>query len=96
MYPYRTDNIIISLIQSGFQQGDSCTNQVLWILDEMLNSCDEEFKVIRVFIDISKPFDKVWDKTPILKLVINETLHKVTVSLAKSLDIPKKQSYSKS
>ena len=43
--------------QSGFKGGDSCINQFLSITHEIYKSV---YEVCRVFLDISKAFDRVW------------------------------------
>ena len=70
-FRFLTENNLISSIQSGFQLGDSCINQLLSITHEIYKSFDDEFEVGGVFIDISKAFDKVWHKGIILKLKQN-------------------------
>ena len=50
--------------QSGFKGGDSCINQFLSITHEIYKSFDE---VCRVFLDISKAFDRVWHHDIIFK-----------------------------
>ena len=59
VYPYLIDNNLISSHQSGFKGGDSCINQLLSITHEIYHSFDEGFEVRRVFLDISKAFDRV-------------------------------------
>ena len=71
MHPYLIDNNLISLHQSGFKGGDSCTNQLLLIAREIYKSFDEGFEVRRVFLDISKAFDRVWQDGLIFKLQEN-------------------------
>ena len=71
MFRFLTENNLISSIQSGFQLGGSCINQLLSITHEIYKSFDDEFEVRGVFIDISKAFDKVWHKGIIFKLKQN-------------------------
>ena len=59
-YPYLIDYNLISSYQSRFKGDDSCTNQLLSITRGIYKSFDEGFEVCRVFLDISKAFDKVW------------------------------------
>ena len=40
-------------------QSDLCSNQLISISHEIYHSFDDEFEVRGVFLDISKPFDKV-------------------------------------
>ena len=60
MFGFFIENDLISQHQSGFKPGDSCINQLLSITHEIYQSFDEDFDVRRVFLDISKAFDKVW------------------------------------
>ena len=59
MYSFFIENILISLDQSGFHQGDSCINQLISITHEIYRSMDQGYEVPSVFLDISKAFDKV-------------------------------------
>ena len=68
MFTFFIENNLISPNQSGFRPGDSCVNQLLAITHEIYKSFDEGFEVRRVFLDISKAFDKVWHKGLLLKL----------------------------
>ena len=71
MFKFFTKNSLISQNQSGFKPGDSCTNQLLSITDQIYKSLDEGHEVRSVFLDISKAFDKVWHKGPNFKLKQN-------------------------
>ena len=55
-------NNLITENQSGLPPGDSTTNQLLYLLDEIHSALDspEGYEVLAVFLDISKAFDKVW------------------------------------
>ena len=68
VYPCLIDSNLISSHQSGFKGGDSCMNQLLSITHEIYKSFDEGFEVRRVFLDISKAFDRVWHDGLIFKL----------------------------
>ena len=59
--------------QSGFRPGDSTTNQLLYLVDEIHQAFDsiECLEVRAVFLDISKAFDKVWHDGLIFKLKQN-------------------------
>ena len=68
MLKYFLDNNLISPKQSGFRPGDSCINQLLSITHDIFSSFDNGLEVRRVFLDISKAFDKVWHDGLIFKL----------------------------
>ena len=70
LYSYLITNKFITTNQSGFRPGDSTTNQLLYLVDEIHRTFDnpESFEVRAVFLDISKAFDKVWHDGLIFKL----------------------------
>ena len=68
MYKLFIANELISHNQSGFKPGNSCINQLLAITHEIHKTCDKDFEVRGVFLDISKAFDKVWHEDLIFKL----------------------------
>ena len=68
MFEYFIEKDIISPNQSDFKPGDSCTNQLISITHEIYQSFDAGFEVRGVFLDISKPSDKVWHNDLIYKL----------------------------
>ena len=61
IYSYLTANRLITKNQSGFRPGDSTTNQLLYLVDEIHQAFDNTvcFEVHVVFLDISKAFDEV-------------------------------------
>ena len=69
---YFLSNKLFTPSQSGFLPGDSCIAQSLSIMHEIQTSFDENSTVAvrRVFLDISKAFDKVWHKGLLFKLKI--------------------------
>ena len=73
LYSYLIANRLITINQSGFRPGDSTTNQLLYLVDEIHQGFDsaECFEVRTVFLDISKAFDKVWHDVLIFKLKQN-------------------------
>ena len=71
MFEFFKKNNLISDDQSGFKPGDSCVNQLLSITHEIYQSFDDNREVRTVFLDISKAFDKVWQKGLIYKFKQN-------------------------
>ena len=67
LYSYLIDDNLTSLNQC-FKQGHSWINQLQPITHEIYNSFDERFKVLGVFLDISKALDKVWHEGLLSKL----------------------------
>ena len=76
LYIYLHTNDLITKNQSGFHPGDSTTNQLLYLLDEINQAFDstKSFEVRTVFLDISRAFDKVWHDGLIFKLEQNGIL----------------------
>ena len=70
LYSYLITNKLITTNQSGFRPGDSTTNQLLYLVDEIHQAFDnpESFEVRAVFLEISKAFGKVWHYGLIFKL----------------------------
>ena len=73
LYAYLHTNNLLTKNQSGFRPGDSTTNQLLYLLDEIHHAFDSTkfFEVRTVFLDISKAFDKVWHDGLIFKFEQN-------------------------
>ena len=73
LYSYLNANNLITKNQSGFRPGDSTTNQLLFLADEIHQAFEDpkSLEVRAVFLDISKAFDKVWHDGLIFKLKQN-------------------------
>ena len=73
LYLYLNSNNLITKNQSDFRPGDSTTNQLLFLVDEIHQAFEDrnslEFRA--VFLDISKAFDKVWHEGLLFKLKEN-------------------------
>ena len=68
IFSFFSEKDLISPKQSGFRPGDSCTNQLLSIANEILSAFDDSHEVRGVFLDISKAFDRVWHEGLLFKL----------------------------
>ena len=70
LYKYFDFNNLITKKQSGFRPGDSTTNQLLYLVNEIHKAFEnpKSLEVRAVFLDISKAFDKVWHDGLIFKL----------------------------
>ncbi len=78
LYNYLIDNNILTQYQSGFRSGDSTTNQLAYIYNDICKALDEGKEIRVVFCDISKAFDRVWHRGLLAKLSsigITGTLH---------------------
>ena len=85
LYSYLNNNDPITRNQSGFRPGDSTTNQLVFLTNE-IHECFEHKNSIEVrafFSDISKAFDKVWRDGFLFKLKQNG-IHGNLLSLLKS------------
>ena len=70
LYCYLNANNLITKNQSGFRPGDSTTNQLLYLVNEIHLAFEvpKSLELRAVFLDISKAFDKVWHEGLIVKL----------------------------
>ena len=70
LYKFVEENSLFCSSQSGFMKTDSCVNQPLPIVHEIYESFDN-FPFLEThseFLDISKAFDRVWQKGLIYNL----------------------------
>ena len=73
LYNYLISNNLITKNQSGFRPGDSASNQLISLVNEIHAAFDNKncLEVRSVFLDMSKAFDKVWHEGLIFKLKQN-------------------------
>ena len=62
------NNNLLSSKNSGFKKGDGAVNQMINITEIIYKALDCGNDVAMVFLDISKAFDKVWQKGLLYKL----------------------------
>ena len=62
LYKHLTTHHLISKKQSGFRPGDSTTNQLIYLVNDIHHAFDstKSHEVRAIFLDISMAFDKVW------------------------------------
>ena len=68
LYEYFTSNDLITKNQSGFRSGDSTSNQLTDLVNQIHKALENRYEVRAVFLDISKAFDKVWHEGLLFKL----------------------------
>ena len=88
LYSYLHKNNLITKNQSGFRPGDSTTNQLLFLVNEIHEAFNDprSLEVRAVFLDISKAFDKVWHQGLLFKLKQNGISDKLLKLFASYLD----------
>ena len=62
LFKFLPENNLTSPNQFQFKPEGSCVNQLLYKTHEVYNSFGEGLEVRSVFLDISKTFDKLWNK----------------------------------
>ena len=84
IHNFIVNNNLLSQHQSGFRQGDSTVNQLLYLSDEFSKALDAGKEIRVVFFDISKAFDRVWHKGLLYKIeklgITGEFLHWLKVT----------------
>ena len=70
LYNHLTTHHLITKNRSGFRPGDSTTNQLIDLVNEIHHAFDntKSLGVRAIFLDISKAFDKVWHDGLIFKM----------------------------
>ena len=86
MYAFFIQNNLITPDQSGFKTGGSGFKQPIFVTLEICKSFDDDCEVRELFLDISKPFDKVWHRRFHFKLRQNGMLGKLLNFLSDRLD----------
>ena len=73
LYNHLVSNNLITRNQSGFRPGDSVTNQLIYLVHEILKNfvTNEHLETRSVYLDMSKAFDKVWHQGLIYTLEQN-------------------------
>ena len=91
MFEFFTKNDLTSHNQSEFKPCNSCINQLLLITHKIYKSFDHGLDVRVVFLDISKSFDKIWQKGLIYKLKQNGILDKLLDGITNFLNSRKQR-----
>ena len=70
LFKFWGENNLLSKHQLGFRPGDSCIYQLFAITHDIFSSfdCNPTLETRRVFLDISKAFDRVWHDALLFKL----------------------------
>ena len=70
LYSYLNANNLITKNQSGFRPGDSTTNQLLYLTNEIHEAFEnpKSLEVRAIFMDISKAADNVWHDGLLFKM----------------------------
>ena len=68
LYNFLMETGFLYKFQSGFRPGDSTINQLIFLVHKIYEALEDGKEVRVVFLDISKPFDKVWHAGLLRKL----------------------------
>ena len=63
------DNNVLSQTQTGYRKHRNTEDQLALIAEEIENAFQEKKKVVAVFFDLTKAFDKVWREGLLLKVL---------------------------
>ena len=66
VFNFFNNNNVITSLQSDFFPGDSTVNQLIDIYNTFCKALDECLEVRAIFYDISKAFDRVWNRRLLL------------------------------
>ena len=74
LYKHLATHHLISKNQSGFRPGDSTTNQLIDLVNDIHRAFDstKSLEVRAIFLDLSKAFDKLWHDGLIFKMRQND------------------------
>ena len=78
-------NKLLNSCQAVFRPNDSCINQLISITHNIYRAfeADPSLEVRRLFLDLSKAFDKVWHEGPLYKFKSN-AINRNALQLIKS------------
>ena len=62
-------NGLLSLSQSGFRKNRSTEDQVTLLTQDIENGFQQKMRILAVFVDLTKAFDKVWKRGLLFKLL---------------------------
>lgn len=63
------ENHLLSNTQSAYRKNRSTEDQLIYLAQQIENAFQEKKKVLAVFVDLTKAFDKVWKEGLLLKLL---------------------------
>ena len=86
MFEFFMEYNLISSNQSGYKPGGSCTNQLLFIADEVYKSLDCGYDVRGVFIENPKAVDKIQHNVVVFKSEQNGVSESLRIFLQDYLD----------
>jgi ribonuclease HI len=69
---YLEQNQLIDNSQSAFRKNHSTEDHLVYLAQEVENAFQERKKVLSVFVDLAKAFDKIWREGLLLKLLNNK------------------------